>query len=238
MCPAESGLDEPLGPVDAGALNRAVRLGLGTLDLCRERKFDAFSYKSVEGVSALLGTTHNLASSLTASGGVPYIDENDMLNLTVQVMFALLTGEQPSFVEHYEHHPEWILMGVDGFVPDEWIDGRPRVKPVKNVATGESVGVAHCSRMLPGRLTLACLSEADTAAGYRLHLCTGEGFAPPEWEELSVPGALPSLRFVPDGSVRAILDHVQSQHFAAVRGDHADVLVGLCEQLGVPVVLD
>jgi L-fucose isomerase-like protein len=230
--------DEPFGPVPADALERAVRLGLGTLAVCEQRGFAAFSYKSVEGVSLELGTTHNLASSLVASAGVPYIDENDILNLTAELMLGWLAGSTPSFLEHYEHHPEWMLLGVDGFVPDDWILGRPRVKPVRNVATGEHVGVAQCSRMRPGRLTLACLAEVDSAAGYRMHIVTGEGLEPPEWEELSVPGPLPSVRFVPDGSVRSILDRVQSQHFAAVHGDHADDLELLCRQLGVPVVVD
>jgi L-fucose isomerase-like protein len=230
--------DEPFGPVPADVLERAVRLARATLDICAEKGFDAFSYKSVEGVSLELTTTHNLPSSIVASAGVPYIDENDLLNLTAQLMLGWLVDATPSFLEHYEHHPEWILLGVDGFVPDDWVDGRPRVKPVSSVSTGEPVGAAQCSRMRPGRLTLACLAEADTAEGYRMHLVTGEGVAPPEWEEMSVPGPLPSLRFIPDGSVRSILDRVQSQHFAAVHGDHADELELLCMLLGIPVVAD
>jgi L-fucose isomerase-like protein len=230
--------DEPFGAVPTDALERAVRLAQATLEICEQKGFDAFSYKSVEGVSLELGTTHNLPSSLVASAGVPYIDENDILNLTAQLMLGRLAEATPSFVEHYEHHPDWILLGVDGFVPDDWICGRPRVKPVRSVATGEPVGVAQCSRMRPGRLTLACLAEVDDADGYRMHVVTGEGLAPPDWEELSVPGPLPSLRFVPDGSVRSILDRVQSQHFAAVHGDHADDLELLCRLLRIPVVAD
>jgi L-fucose isomerase-like protein len=230
--------DAPFGAISPHVLERAVRVARATLELCAEKGFDAFSYKSVEGVSLELGTTHNLPSSLVASAGVPYIDENDMLNLTAQLMLGWIADATPSFLEHYEHHPEWILLGVDGFVPDDWISGRPRAKPVNSVSTGEPVGVAQCSRMRPGRLTLACLAEADTAAGYRMHLVTGEGLAPPDWQELSVPGPLPSLRFVPDGSVRSILDRVQSQHFAAVHGDHADALELLCMLLGIPVVAD
>ena len=53
-----------------------------------------------------------------------------------------------------------------------------------------------------------------------------------------MPGPLPSLRFIPDGDVRAILDHVQSQHFAAVHGDHADDLARLCMLMSIPVVAD
>jgi hypothetical protein len=92
--------------------------------------------------------------------------------------------------------------------------------------------------MRPGRLTVACLAEADTATGSRLHVCTGEGLAPPDWAEPSVSGPLASLRLVPHGSVRSILDRRRSQHFAAVHGDHADELELLCMPLGIPVVAD
>jgi hypothetical protein len=71
-----------------------------------------------------------------------------------------------------------------------------------------------------------------------MHVVTGEGVEPPAWEEMSVPGPLPSLRFIPDGGVRSILDHVQSQHFAAVHGDHADDLERLCMLLDIPVIAD
>jgi len=48
----------------------------------------------------------------------------------------------------------------------------------------------------------------------------------------------PSVKFYPDGTVRNILDHVQSQHFAAVFGDYADELVELCKLLGIKVIRD
>ena len=43
--------DEPFGPIPPDVLSRSVRLALATLRICSERGFDAFSYKSVEGVS-------------------------------------------------------------------------------------------------------------------------------------------------------------------------------------------
>ena len=48
----------------------------------------------------------------------------------------------------------------------------------------------------------------------------------------------PSVKFHPDGSVRSILDHVQSQHFAAVLGDYADELLDLCYLLDVKAIVD
>jgi hypothetical protein len=48
----------------------------------------------------------------------------------------------------------------------------------------------------------------------------------------------PSVKFFPDASVRSILDHVQSQHFAAVFGDYVEELVELCSLLSIKPILD
>jgi hypothetical protein len=48
----------------------------------------------------------------------------------------------------------------------------------------------------------------------------------------------PSVRFFPDATVRAILDHVLSQHFAAAYGDWAQELMHLCRLLDIEAVLD
>jgi hypothetical protein len=86
-------------------------------------------------------------------------------------------------------------------------------------------------------MTLASLAESDE--GYRMHIVTGEGHAPPMWAEMGVPlPSWPSVRFVPDAPVRSILDHVPSQHFAAVRGDCTRELLDLCYLLDIEAVLD
>jgi L-fucose isomerase-like protein len=177
---------------------------------------------------------HSVPSALVASAGYPYVDENDVGNLVAELMLKWISGKQVTFLEHYEHHPEWILLGVDGFIPDQLIDGKPQIKSISTVLLD---GIAHCSRLQTGRLTLACLSEDDE--GYRLHIVTGEGKRPPQWVEMGVPlPSWPSVKFHPDGSVRSILDHVQSQHFAAVFGDYADELVNLCYLLDIKPIVD
>jgi hypothetical protein len=111
------------------------------------------------------------------------------------------------------------------------------VKPISTVLLD---GLVFCSRMKTGRMTLACLSEDPNAyGGYRMHIVTGEGKEPPQWVEMGVPlPSWPSVKFFPDGSVRKILDHVQSQHFAAVFGNYADDLEELCGLLKIQVVRD
>jgi L-fucose isomerase-like protein len=224
----------PLGKPKDEVIERAVRMYMATVEFCKEKNFSAISYKCVEGISLCMKAVHSVPSALVASAGYPYLDENDVGNLIAELMLKWLSGKQVTFLEHYEHHPEWILLGVDGFIPDQLIEGAPQIK---NISTVLLDGIANCSRMQTGRMTLACLSEDNQ--GYRMHIVTGEGRQPPRWVEMGVPlPSWPSVQFYPDGNVRSIVDHVQSQHFAAVFGDYAAELQDLCYLLGIKPVVD
>jgi L-fucose isomerase len=224
----------PLGKPSAEAIEKSIRLYMATLEICQEKNFSAISYKCVEGLPAHMGMVHSVPSALVASAGIPYVDEDDVGNLVAELMLKYLSGETVSFIEHYEHHPEWILLGVDGYMPLQMTVGKPQVKPISTVLLK---GLVFCTKMRTGRMTLACLSEDN--AGYRMHIASGEGKEPPRWVEMGVPlPSWPSVKFFPDTSVRSILDHVQSQHFAAVFGDYSSELQDLCALLGVRTVLD
>lgn len=224
----------PLGKPKDEVVERAIRMYMATVAFCREKKFSGFTYKCVDGVDSNMNLTHAVPSALVASAGYPYVDENDVGNLIAELMLKWISGKQAMFVEHYEHHPEWILLGEDGYIPDEFIDGKPRIKDVSTVLLG---GIAHCSKMKTGRVTLASLAEDDD--GYRMHIVTGEGKEPPRWVEMGVPlPSWPSIKFYPDGSVRSILDHALSQHFAMVYGSYVDELLDLCYLLDIKPVLD
>ena len=230
----------PLGKPKETAVERAIRMYLATVEICQEKNFSAISYKCVEGIPAFMNAVHSVPSALVASAGYPYVDEDDVGNLVAELMLKYISGDTVTFLEHYEHHPEWILLGVDGFIPAQMVEGKPQVKPISTVLLD---GLVFCSKMKTGRLTLACLSEDDNVSagrnGYRMHIVTGEGKQPPQWVEMGVPlPSWPSVRFYPDGSVRNILDHVQSQHFAAVFGDYADELIDLCYLLDIHAVVD
>jgi L-fucose isomerase-like protein len=220
-------------PGDEG-LDQAFRLYLATVAICRERAFDAVSYKCVEGVASVLGVLHSLPSSLVATDGYPYVDENDVGNLVAELALKWISDQPVTFLEHYEHYRDSILLGVDGFVPHQMVDGPVVIKRTDLLA---SEGLAHGSRMMTGRMTLACL--AQTGEGYRMHIVTGEAREPPTWVEMGTElPPWPSVRFFPDATVRAILDHVLSQHFAAAYGDWAQELMHLCRLLDIEAVLD
>jgi L-fucose isomerase-like protein len=224
----------PLGNPDVEVVDKAVRLYMGTVALCKEKKFDTFSYKCVDGIDLEMGMTHAVPSSLVADAGYPYVDENDLGNSVAQLMLKWISGKQVTFIEHYEHHPEWILLGEDGYCPSDFIEGKPQIKYISTVLLK---GIAHCSNMKKGRMTLACLSE--TKKGYRMHIVTGEGKERPVWVEMGVPlPSWPSIKFYTDVPVRQVLNHVQSQHFAAVYGTYVNELVDLCNLLNIEVVCD
>jgi L-fucose isomerase-like protein len=224
----------PLGKPADEVVERAIRMYMATIEICKEKNFDGISYKCVDGVDLELNTVHAIPSSLVASNGYPYVDENDVGNLVAELMLKWISGKQVMFVEHYEHHPEWIILGEDGYIPDDFIDGKPQIKDVSTVLLG---GIAHCSNMKKGRMTLACLSE--DGAGYRMHIVSGEGKERPQWVEMGVPlPSWPSVKFFPDAPVRSILDHVQSQHFAAVYGDYVEELKNICYLLDIKAVVD
>ncbi len=224
----------PLGEPEPEVIEKAVRMYMGTVALCKEKNFDTFSYKCVDGVDLEMGLTHAIPSSLVANAGYPYVDENDLGNSVSQLMLKWISGKQVTFLEHYEHHPEWIILGEDGYCPSDFIEGKTQIKYISTVLLK---GIANCSNMKKGRMTLACLSE--TKEGYKMHIVTGEGKERPKWVEMGVPlPSWPSITFYPDVPVRQILDHVQSQHFAAVYGTYVDELVDLCKLLDIEVVLD
>jgi len=224
----------PKGKPKDSVIERHVRMYMATVDICKEKDFSAFSYKCVDGISLEMNAVHSVPSSLVATAGYPYVDENDLGNLVAELMLKYISDKPATFLEHYEHDEDWILLGVDGFIPHQMIDGKPQIKDISTVLLD---GLAHCSKMQTGRLTMACLSEIGD--GYRMHVVTGEGKEPPQWVEMGVPlPSWPSVKFYPDGTVRSILDHVQSQHFGAVYGSYVQELKDLCYLLDIEAVFD
>ncbi|MCK4965705.1 hypothetical protein KAS50_01665 [bacterium] len=221
----------PLDKPSDSSVEYAMRMFQATIDLIKERELSGFSYKVVEGISKENEHVHSIPSSLIASEGYPYIDENDIGNLIAELMLKWISGKPVTFLEHYEHHPEWILMGVDGFVPNQFIDGNPQIIP------RPGLGIAHASRMKTGPMTLACLAEDDE--GYRMHIVTGEAKKAPKWVEFGCSEIdWPAVEFHPDSSVKNILNNVLSQHFAAVFGNYVDELLDVCYLMDIKPILD
>jgi L-fucose isomerase-like protein len=224
----------PHGKPKPEVIEKAIRMGLASIKICEEKKFNAFSFKCVEGIDSEMGLTHAIPASIVNSAGYPYVDENDLGNLTAELMLRWLSGNQTMFIEHYEHHPEWILLGEDGYCPFDFIDGKPQIKPVSTVLLD---GLVQCSNLKKGRMTLASLSE--TREGYQMHILTGEGRERPQWVEMGVPRpSWPSIKLFTDVPVERILNNVQSQHLAMTYGTCVEELKHLCYLLNIKVVDD
>lgn len=224
----------PHGKPKEEAIAKAVRMGLATVRICEEKKFNAFSYKCVEGIDSEMGLTHAIPASIVNSAGYPYVDENDLGNLTAELMLRWISGSQTMFIEHYEHHPDWILLGEDGYCPWDFIDGKPQIKPVSTVLLD---GLVQCSNLKKGRMTLASLAE--TTDGYQMHIVTGDAQERPQWVEMGVPlPPWPSVKLYTDVPVQRILNNVQSQHLAMTYGNYVDELRNLCYLLDIKVVDD
>jgi len=224
----------PHGKPKPEVIEKAIRMGLASIKICEEKKFNAFSYKCVEGIDSEMGLTHAIPASIVNSAGYPYVDENDLGNLTAELMLRWLSGNQTMFIEHYEHHPEWILLGEDGYCPFDFIDGKPQIKPVSTVLLD---GLVQCSNLKKGRMTLASLSE--TREGYQMHIITGEGRERPQWVEMGVPlPSWPSVKLFTDVPVGRILNNVQSQHLAMTYGTYVEELKHLCYLLNIKVIDD
>ena len=189
---------------------------MATLELCREKRFERVLVQ-VRGRGGQQPGDHPRGALLPGrNAGYPYIDENDVGNLVAELMLKRVAASRSCSWSTTTIIREWILLGEDGYIPDQFIEGRPQIKVVTCVALG---GMAHCSRLKLGRMTLACLAEDNE--GYRMHIVTGEGRTPPQWVEMGVSlPSWPSVKFFPDVPVRRILDHVQSQHFAMTYGNH------------------
>ncbi len=224
----------PHGKPKSEVIEKAIRMGLASIRICEEKRFNAFSYKCVEGIDSEMGLTHAIPASIVNSAGYPYVDENDLGNLTAELMLRWLSNSQTMFIEHYEHHPEWILLGEDGYCPWDFIDGKPQIKPVSTVLLD---GLVQCSNLKKGRMTLASLAE--TKEGYQMHIVTGEGRERPQWVEMGVPlPPWPSIKLYTDVPVGRILNNVQSQHLAMTYGNYVEELKHLCYLLDIKVIDD
>ncbi len=71
----------PLGKPKEEVVERAIRMYMATVEICKEKNFSGISYKCVDGVDLELDVVHAVPSALVASAGYPYVDESDIGNL-------------------------------------------------------------------------------------------------------------------------------------------------------------
>ena len=125
-------------------------------------------------------------------------------------------------------------MGVPDYVPSEIVDGPTRVTPTS--FGGLAGGLLNVSRLKTGLVTLCRL--AGDAAGYTLHLVTGNAITPRAWEEAGwTPPApqLPGLEIVLDGDMEEFAQNVMGQHYILSYGDNVLQFRELCRLADIDV---
>jgi len=224
-------------PVGSGALQKGVRLYLALMRKVQERKYEAVSVVDVFGVKKLLHFPPAMALMLLVDkGGVASIPENDGLGAVTQLIVRYLTGQVGAYLEFYEFMTDRLLMGVPDYVPSDIVEGPVTVLPWPGFG-GLGDGILNVSKLKTGRATICRLGSRGDR--YRMHILTGDAVSPRSWEEAGwEPPApqLPSLEFVPDGTVEDFAQKVMGQHYIIAYGDHRQQLTDLCRMLDIEVI--
>ena len=203
--------------------------------ICKERGYEAFSLKDVDGMKKLVGfPPAPIFMLLSDEEGLCTVPENDALGNVTQLMVKYLTGQCAAYLEFYEFFENSVIAGVPDYVPAEIVDGDVTVMPA---AFGElSEGILNVSRVKQGELTMCRLTQIDGA--YYMHIQKGYGKTPRKWEEAgwTQPAPqLPGLEICLD-NVPAFAENVMCQHYIICYGDHVSLIEDLCYILGIQVI--
>ncbi len=217
------------------ALERVTRLYLAMKDKADGRKLDAISVKCVDGITKL-GFNPCLAQSLLASKDLSVICECDAYGLVTSIILSTVTGKTAAFVEHYEVFDKSILVGVCGFIPQDFIDGDFKIKAAN---LGEyNTGISNVSKLKCGEVTYGRFYSSN--GEYKLFLSHGKTLPNPKWTELGweepTPD-FPAALLEPEMSVSDYIDKVPGQHIIMVYGDYVEKVKEVCYILGIEVVL-
>lgn len=224
---------EFINEVPQPTLEKVTRLYLAMKDKKDKRGLDAISIKCVYGVTKM-GFNPCLAQTLLADKDTCVICECDAYGMLTGIIFACATGQTAGFVENYEAFDNTVLVGVCGFIPDDFVNGR---KKIRSANLGEfNYGISNVSKMKIGKVTYGRLYQVD--GGYRMFLAEGEALPNPKWTEsgwAEPTPDFPSVLLDPGIPVQKYLENVPGQHILLVYGEHKKEIKLVCKLLGIPV---
>ncbi len=215
-------------------LEKVARLYLAMKDKADGRMLDAISVKCVDGITKL-GFNPCLAQSLLADKDLSVICECDAYGLVTSIILSTVTGNTSAFVEHYEVFDNSVLVGVCGFIPQDFIDGDFEIKSAN---LGEyNTGISNVSKLKTGEVTYGRFY--NDKGTFKLFLAHGTTKPNPKWTELGweeptpdFPAALLELEM----PLADYLDKVPGQHVIMVFGDYVEKVKTVCNLLGIEVV--
>ncbi len=214
-------------------LEKVTRLYLAMNGKKNRRGLDALSIKCVYGVTKM-GFNPCLAQTLLADKNTCVICECDAYGMLTGIMFSRATGQTSAFVENYEVFDDSVLVGVCGFIPRDFAEGKQKIRSAN---LGEyNYGISNVSRMKTGKVTYGRLYQhGDT---YRMFLAEGEALPNPKWTEsgwAEPTPDFPSVLLKPGMDVKTYLENVPGQHILMVYGEHRREMELLCKLLGIEV---
>ncbi len=215
-------------------LENVARLYLAMKDKANGRALDAISVKCVDGITKL-GFNPCLAQSLLANKDLSVICECDAYGLVTSIILSTVTNSTSAFLEHYEVIKNDVLVGVCGFIPNDFADGDIKIKSAN---LGEyNTGISNVSKLKCGEITFARFFCAD--GKYKLFLAKGKTKPSPKWTELGWEEPTPDFPAVileTGMDIDEYIDKVPGQHIITVFGDHVKQVEQVCDLLDIEVV--
>ena len=217
------------------ALEKTARLYYAMRFQSDARQLNAISIKCVNGVTGFMGFNPCLAQSLLASKDLSVICECDAYGLLTNVILTALTGQASAFMENYEAFDDAVLVGVCGFIPKDFVEGRERIRSAN---LGEAnKGISNVSGVKTGTVTFGRLYQSE--GRFKMFVSKGEARKSPKWTELGwgePTPRFPSFLLAPGMPVQEYLEKVPGQHIVMVYGDWLSDLKQLCGLLNIETV--
>lgn len=216
-------------------LEKAARLYYAMKSKADGGGLDAVSIKCVNGTTCHLGLNPCLAQSLLAGKDLSVICECDAYGLVTSIMLSAVTGHAAAFMEHYEVYENEVLVGVCGFIPEEFTENGVRIRAAN---LGEiNTGISNVSRVRTGEVTFARFYQ--TGGEFKLFLSKGIAKTAPKWTELGWEEPTPDFPAVLlelSMPIEDYLDKVPGQHIIMVYGDWIEDVKTVCRLLDIEVV--
>ena len=221
-------------PIADKVFENVARLYLAMKDKSDGRALDAISVKCVDGITKL-GFNPCLAQSLLANKDLSVICECDAYGLVTNIILSAITGKTSAFVEHYEKYDKEVLVGVCGFIPQDFCEDDMYIKQAN---LGEyNTGISNVSKLKCGEVTFGRFHYADNK--FKMFLSKGVTKSAPKWTELGweeptpdFPAALLEV----DMPIDEYIDKVPGQHIIMVYGDYVQDVETVCNLLDIEVV--
>lgn len=219
-----------LDEMDAGELNRSLRLA-GALDKLRaDGNFDAFAIRCWPETFTEYGGAVCGPVSMMGEARVPCACEADVYGAVTQAVLQKVANA-PVFLADLVDMDDEDDTGVVwhcGQAPTSMTDDEPRA----TVHTNRKQALLYEFTLKPGRVTFFRLSQARGTP--KIIVATGEMLR----RDMAFTGTSGVVRFDHGATavLRDVMDSGLEHHMALAYGDHAETLMGIAVGMGLPVI--